>query len=364
MTRALSQLTGFLAIFGLVVGVLGASPASADDEEEGGGHVYTLTNATSGNSVLAFDRAENGTLKPTASVATGGNGSGAGLGSQGAIIMSDNGKWLFAVNAGTNDISTFAVTDKGLTLKGRVQSGGTVPISLTTDGRVIYALNSGTPANVTGFAVRHDGHLAAIPGSTQRLSGTAPAEVALSRSGVLVVTDKGSSTIETFVLDKNGAAGPSISHTSHGQTPFGFAFGKRDQVFVSEAANSAASSYIVGREGSLTLVSGSVRTTGQSAACWLVVTRNGRFAYTTNTGSDSISSFAIDKEDGSIKLLEAVAGGGPTHPTDVALNDNSKFLYVLGTGSIRAYKIGKHGALTPIAGAPSVPAGAVGLAAR
>src|SRR5436305_1920706 len=69
------------------------------------GAVYTLTNAAAGNRVAVFDRASDGALTPAGTYSTGGLGSGDGLGSQGALALSQGNKWLFAVNAGSNEIS-------------------------------------------------------------------------------------------------------------------------------------------------------------------------------------------------------------------------------------------------------------------
>src|SRR6202008_2665209 len=119
------------------------------------GSVYTLTNALAGNSVAVFDRADDGTLTPDGTFATGGTGTGANLGSQGAVILSDSGRELFAVNAGSNSISYFKVQHDGLNLEDTVGSGGARPISLTLHGHVLYVLNAGGAGNITGFAVEH-----------------------------------------------------------------------------------------------------------------------------------------------------------------------------------------------------------------
>jgi 6-phosphogluconolactonase (cycloisomerase 2 family) len=55
------------------------------------------------------------------------------------------------------------------------------------------------------------------------------------------------------------------------------------------------SSYEVGDDGSLARISASVGTK-QAAACWVVVTPAGRFAYTTNTGSNTVSGFEIGSD--------------------------------------------------------------------
>ena len=68
--------------------------------------VFTLGNQPGGNAVLAYDRSAGGTLTPAGSYPTGGNGTGAGLGSQGSVALTAHGHRLFAVNAGSNSISS------------------------------------------------------------------------------------------------------------------------------------------------------------------------------------------------------------------------------------------------------------------
>src|SRR5207248_1503530 len=137
--------------------------AQRDDDSRGGSDgpraVYTLTNQVGGNAVAVFKRAADGTLTAAGTIATGGAGTGAGLGSQGAIALSDDGRWLFAVNAGSNDVSVFAVRPSGLSLAGRTASGGTRPISLTIHRNVLYVLNAGGDGNISGFTVSASGDL-------------------------------------------------------------------------------------------------------------------------------------------------------------------------------------------------------------
>ena len=105
--------------------------------------------------------------------------------------------------------------------------------------------------------------------------------------------------------------------------------------------------------------------TTQAAACWLVVTGNGRYAFTANAASDSISSFAID-QDGSLTLVAAQAAHSTAaHTTDMALSRNSQFLYTVdgGTRTISAFHVTADGHLMRLAGA-NIPTGAAGLAAR
>ena len=365
-----------LLALGFLVSALGLGASGSANAAGYGNAVYTLTNQAAGNAVAVFNRASDGTLTPQGTYSTGGLGTGAGLGSQGALAVNKNNKWLFAVNAGSNEISVLSIDPVGVTLVDKVASGGTRPISLTSAKDLLYVLNAGGTGNITGFKVGGDGQLTPLAGSTRPLSSGAagPAQVQFSPNGkVIVVTEKATNRIDTYTVDRDGiATGPSV-HPSAGTTPFGFAFGKSGKLFVSEAfggaANgSAASSYDVDKDGSISTISPSV-TTHQTAACWLVVTKDEQYTYTANTGSGSISGYSID-EDGSISLLNAdgrtgVTGDGSS-PVDLALNGNSRFLYALTSGShaINAFRVGNDGSLTPIAGATALPVGTIGLIAK
>src|SRR5690349_9426516 len=143
-------------LLSLVAGI--TSPASAASASAFGA-VYTSTNASSGNQILVYDRSSDGSLAYQGSYATGGLGSGASLGSQSAVTLSHDNHWLFAVNAGSNEISSFAVTESGLQLVDVVNSGGTLPTSLTSYKGWLYLLNAGGSGNISGLAVGQDGSL-------------------------------------------------------------------------------------------------------------------------------------------------------------------------------------------------------------
>jgi 6-phosphogluconolactonase (cycloisomerase 2 family) len=348
--------------------------ATRDDDLEGdrGGPraVYTLTNQTTGNRVAVFSRAADGTLTPAGSVATGGSGTGDGLGSQGSIVLSDDGRWLFAVNPGSNDVSVFGVGTAALTLASRTPSGGIQPISLTVSGSVVYVLNAGGDGNITGFHLDDTGGLTPIAGSTRSLSGTnvGPAQVSFSPDGRrLIVSEKATNLLDVYPVDANGLAGARTTVASAGGTPFGFAFGLHDLLLVSEAADpGSATSYVLGRDGGLGVVSGAVPT-HQGAPCWVAVTSDGRFGYTGN-GNGSVSGFGIGPA-GAISLLDAdgataVVGGGVN---DIALSGNSRYLYVLQVGdapAIHAFLVQQDGHLEPLGPVAGLPAGTRGLAAR
>lgn len=336
------------------------------------GAVYTMTNDPVGNSILVFSRSAEGSLTPAGSYATGGLGSGDGLGNQSGLVISADQRWLYVVNAGSNEISVFSLRSQHPVLVDRINTGGNRPVSLALDRQLLYVLHAGIPNDITGFKVGRQGRLEPLPGSTRSLSAadTGPAQVSFAPDGsALVVTEKGTNRVDVFSIDASGlASGPTI-YASPGAVPFGFAFGKRRQLFVSEAASGSVSSYRLSEEGALQIISPSVAT-GQAAACWVVVSQDGRFAYTTNAGSGSISGFRIDPE-GQLALLDAdgrtgVTGPGST-PIDMALSGNGRYLYALGAGNgtISAFRVNfRDGSLVPIAGADGLPGGVNGLAAR
>lgn len=342
------------------------------------GAVFTSTNAVSGNAILAFSRATDGTLSAAGSYATGGEGTGGGLGSQGAVTLSADGQLLLAVNAGSGELSAFAVNGTSLTLLNTVASGGSTPISVTADHGLVYVLNAGGAGNIAGFRVDRNTGLSPIAGSTRPLSSDAPApaQVSFSTDGTtLVVTEKGTNRVVSYAVHRDGLAGAPQVIASSGQTPFGFAFGLRNIVVVSEAFGgaagaSAASSYRADGRGTaaLELVSGTVLNS-ENASCWTAITPDGKYAYVANTGSSTLSAYAVSPQ-GALTLLDAdgvsAETGAGTSPADEAISQNGQFLYVRngGANTVSAFRIASNGSLTPIETVTGFPQGYQGLAAR
>lgn len=367
----------FLLLTLLILGSSGQALARGEDHGDDSGAVYVMNNDATNNEILRFERAEDGTLTEAGSFATGGQGTGGGLGSQGALVLSRNQRWLFAVNAGSNQVSVFAVHGDSLHLVDTVDSGGKMPISLTVHRRLLYVLNAGGSGNITGFYIGLGGKLIPIHNSARNLSndgvGNAPgpAQISFTPNGRhLVVTEKATNRILTYRVRLLGRVSNPIVHASEGETPFGFDFTPRGRLIVSEAFGgaadaSAASSYSL-RFGRLRVISSSVPTT-ETAACWVVVTKDGQYAYTTNTGSSSVSGYVIDR-DGSIALLDdsGVTGetGPRSSPIDAIISRDGRHLYVLSGGSntVTAFQIEADGSLINL-GDVSVPAGSVGIAA-
>lgn len=348
--------------------------AANDDEDNSTGTVYSLTNATTGNAVAAFEQSTSGKLALRAYFFTGGNGTGAGLGSQGALALDKN--WLFAVNAGSDSISAFKIGNYGLRLTDTIASGGKLPISLTAHDSIIYVLNAGDAGNISGFRLSDEGKFSPIANSTRPLSGAGvgPAQVSFSPNGqLLAVTEKGTNRIDTYVVGENGrAVGPKV-FAAAGVTPFGFSFDGNHRLLVSEAfggaANgSAASSYQVSEAGDLKVVSASIPT-HQTAACWLVVSKDGQYTYTANPTSNSLTGFSVAK-NGALTPLNAdgrtaIMPAGSA-PQDVTISKDGRFLYVLDVrvGKVAGFAIAATGQLTALEDAGTLPLGSVGLVAR
>lgn len=371
-----------LSLFTSKFHVLALSLASLAATARAGetGALYTMDNAAGGNHALVFARSENGALTSTGSFATGGNGTGtaAGLPSQGSVILSQDSRWLFVCNAGSSEISVFAVSPHGLQWTDKVASGGQRPISLAFHQNLLYVLNAGGSLggtdNITAFTL-DAGKLTPLPDSTHTLSAafTKPAQVSFTRDGeTLIVTEQSTSLIDTFEVNDEGLIVDGKAFASAGVQPFGFDVGRKNRIFVSEAAGgmanaSSISSYKVS-DDDLTVISGAAPT-HQTAACWALLSHDGHFAYTANAGSGTISGFEV-APDGSLSLVTSsgqtgVTGAG-THPTDMAESDDGRFLYSLnnGNGTIGAFRAKADGTLEPLTGAGGLPTTAAGLAGR
>jgi 6-phosphogluconolactonase len=345
------------------------------------GAIYVLANQVE-NAVAVFHRSAQGTLTPAGEFPTGGAGDPGDppindpLASQGALILSEGNQFLFAVNAGSNEISVLKIEKDGLNIIDVVDSGGVRPISLALHENLLYVLNAGETPNITGFTVADDGTLTPLAGSTQPLIGGAtadPAQIGFSHDGaLLVVTEKAGNRLDTYTIDENGLPSAPIDNPSNGMTPFGFAFNNAGTLVVSEAFGGAPnqstlSSYGASEDGILNVISGSVPDF-QTAACWVVTTDNGKFAFVSNTGSGSVSSYRVSGEDGTVTLVNSVAGdtGGGSGPIDMALNNSSRFLYVLvgGSQSVASFRVERNGNLTLLDTDGGLPLGAQGIAAK
>jgi len=334
-----------------------------------------LSNLASGNQVLVYNRSTDGSLSSGGSYPTAGNGTGAGLGSQGSVILheKDGNSYLLAVNAGSNDVTIFRVNGQGLIWVDKVSSHGTTLISITAHEDILYVLNGGSTGNISGFHINPDGHLTYLENSSKPLSSgdAGPAQIQFNNAGTqLVVTEKNTNRISTYSVFGNGLTSDVVTHPSIGTTPFGFDFDNHDQLIVTDAfggaaGQSAVTSYNLSGTGNLSLIDGPEET-HQTSACWLAITNNGKYCYATNTSSASITGYSI--HDGDLTLLNAdgVTGATGNTPIDIALSNNSKFIYNLisMSHSITLFKVKEDGSLDALGTVNGLPVGAVGIAAK
>lgn len=374
--------------------------------------VCTLTNAADGNAVAVFIRQGDGTLLPLPSpplpeplppglpgfpldpdgvvrplppFATGGLGAGP-LVSQGLLTLSDDRQFLFAANAGSNDVSSFLVTAGGLQFVSKVPSGGVLPVSVTTFGNLVYVANGvnnlvGTvgldgigTGQIAGFTVGLNGILTPLEGSNRALSSavSAPAQISFNVDGtLLVVTEFLANRITVFQVEEDGRPGDVVENPSEGRRPFGFSFNSRGHLIVSEFGSggtndSSVSSYEVRPNGTISVISKSVPT-NQNAACWIVNTPDARYSYASNTLSGSISGYCVD-ENGELTPLDVdgrtAVTGDNSLPIDMVISSDGRFLSVLnqGTQTIATFTLNSDGSLTPLASVGNIPPVAVGLA--
>ena len=353
---------------------LGATGSALAEEDEGGarsGAVYVLSNDPAANGVLIFDRARDGSLHAAGSAATGGTGSGAGLGSQGALAASRDRRWLFAVNPGSHSLAVLRIERGfGLELVDVADSGGDLPVSVTEADGLVYVVNAGARQNVSGFTF--DGrHLRPLRDSIRALSQDASvgaAQVSFTPEGdALVVTEKGTNRIDTFGVRWNGTPSDAVVTASSGETPFGFAFDRRGTLVVSDAYSGAAgagalSSYRI--EGDQAHVVTGPVVDGRTAPCWVAVTRDGRHAFTTNAHDGTISSYGIAR-DGALTLENALAAslGIASAPTDLSLDDGYLYVRDGGTRAIDAFHVEADGSLVSVGAFGALPVSANGLVA-
>jgi 6-phosphogluconolactonase len=357
--------TGRIALAGaLTVAVSGIAASSAMASP---GALYTQTNDPAGNVVQMFDRDADGSLSAGRSYSTGGAGLASLGGRQGAVELSDDEQVVYAVNAGSNSVTAFRVMRDGLRLIGSVPSGGAAPASIDEQHGRVYVLNSGGTPNVTAFDA-DGGELHQIASRALEPGAAGAAQVSASPDGsALVVSERVSNRLETLALDNHGRPGAPVATASSGATPFGFAFGHRDQIVVSEAGATAASSYEVMAGGGLRTITASAPV-GQGGVCWVAISPNGRFAYTGNA-SGSISGFEL-APNGSLTALSAngLTAGLTPSPRDLDFARNGRYLYAVSPGNamtggrVTGYRVGSDGSLTMVTSVPAA-AGLTGAAA-
>ena len=352
-----------------VVGLAGTAVADGPFGGQGpNGVVFVQTDNPAGNQIVAYDRAPNGTLTAAQTYNTGGAGGVLDgsvvdhLASQGALTFDAGHGLLFAVNAGSNTVSVFAVHGDQLSLRQVVGSGGTFPVSVAVYGNVVYVLNARNGGAIQGFVVVF-GRLVPIPvwnrslglnpAATPEFTNT-PGQVVFTPDGrhLIVTTKANTNAIDVFGIGFFG--GPSASpvvNTQPGAVPFAAGFDQAGHLLVTEAGPSAVASFAVRFDGTLTPIDSAA--TGQPATCWITSTRFGTLHYASNAGGPSLSTLHSDVL-GHLALTGTTGTDAGT--VDASISRDGGYLYVQagGAGLVDEFKIQPDGTLSPI-GSVSVP---------
>lgn len=370
LTRAMT-----IAAVGAAALALAALPAAAAPDLSPAQAVFVQNDNPSGNVVFAYQRASNGTLTLAGRYPTGGFGGVlAGsvvdhLASQGSLTLDAPHGLLFAVNAGSDTVSVFAVRGDRLALRQTLRSGGSFPVSVTVSGGIAYVLNARAGGAVSGFRIgqqrvepilRSTRALGLDPTATPEFTHT-PGQVAFTPNGhqLLVTTKANGNDVIVFGVGADGRLGAATTNALPDTVPFATAFDAHGHLLLTEAGTNAVVSFAIRRSGGLTQLD-SLPTT-QAATCWIVVA-NG-FGYASNAGSASVTGVS-SAYHGALALVGQTSTDGGT--VDAASSSDGHFLYVQtgAAGIVDEYRTNSNGSLTQI-GAITVPyaAGAEGIAA-
>src|SRR5579863_8447384 len=359
------QLQGMSIVMAIAIAASPLIMRGQDNNTSNHHAVFVMTNAADKNEVIAYQRNADGSLRETQRIPTEGRGSGGNndpLESQGSLTISEDHSLLFAVNAGSGEISVFRVEGSTLSLTDKVPSLGSEPNAIAQHGNLVYVLNTGGSSNVVGFHLEGD-QLRQIDHSLAFLSTNTAgaASIAISPDGQFVaVTERLTNNIDVFKVLADGTLASIVINPSVGPGAFSVSFTPSGDAIVSEtggANGSAVSSYSVLPDGMLSPISSSVLTLG-AANCWNAVTPDGRFVYVSNAGSSTISGFSIAANGSLSALPGTVIGANPTGATnlDITVSADGKFLYTMNShnGTIGIFAIQKDGTLKSVAAAGGI----------
>ncbi|WP_308465416.1 lactonase family protein [Rathayibacter soli] len=331
------------------------------------GTVLVQTDGLTGNAIVSYDRLPDGTLRQAGTYPTGGLGVALGgsvvdhLASQSSLAADGNA--VFAVNGGSNTITSFLQFGDRLIQRQVIGSNGEAPVSIAAHGARVFVLNARGGGSIQGF-LNLGGHLISVPAwhralglnpnATPEFTST-PAQIAFTPDGskLVIATKGGTSSFDVFTMNLLGPSQLPVVTSLPGAVPFGFQFDAAGRLVTSEAGTNSVASFTVNSDGSLTKIS--EQATGQKATCWLVI--DGQFVYASNAGSGTLSGYQLG-QDGALTALGTTPTDAGT--VDAAVSRDGQYLYVQtgAAGNVDEFRVAPNGSLQSI-GTVTVP-GAVG----
>ncbi|HEU5423841.1 MAG TPA: beta-propeller fold lactonase family protein [Nitrolancea sp.] len=360
-------------------GPLAAAAGSPNPAGQSVGYLYVNGNTTGVNTSDGFSRRPDGSLTPLpgSPFSIGGAGTGAALASQGALALSWNGRYLLAVDAGSDQISVARINPDGslTAVPGSpFPSNGVKPVSITVHHDMVFVANAGAGgANYTGCVLDSDGQLTPLAGSTFAVpDGAGLGLVLFDQSGRhLVGMRVNPSLIDSFIVGSDGhlTAAPGSPFAAEAAGPFGSAFRPGTspaQLFVSNAhagpGQGSVSAFEVANNGDLSPLPGSPYPNGETAPCWVALSPDRRYLFAANTGSSSISSYRI-AAGGSLSLVGSLPlrGGSGLGIFDLGLDPSGRYLYELEGGVQKVAALtARGGTLAELSSSPvALPAGSI-----
>jgi 6-phosphogluconolactonase (cycloisomerase 2 family) len=359
--------------------------------------VYTETdNSNPGqNAVIAYRRSNNGQLAEIGSFKTGGTGlaNTAGLlgpdDSDKEVIASPDGKFLFAVNQGSNSVAVFRVRSDGslhLVKNAAVNSGGTEPVSLSIANGLLYVVNRGDEVQgqsgsiaptITVFNIQENGDLKQNFADTTTLPvGLSPSQLLISSNSKLAFLDTftppplnnvtDANEVLPFLVGNDGKLTPvstgGLGATVNPPLLLGLAQNPNQNIIYAGLTGAAdVGVFTFDDSGNLTLVD-TVATAGKGP-CWTTVSADGKFLYTVDTGTNSVGVFSLADPLHPKQIQEFVLGGpqnatgDPTAPRETtdfefALDPSGKTLYVIDHQTDAAGNFAQGNALHVLSVAP------------
>jgi FHA domain/Lactonase, 7-bladed beta-propeller len=338
----------------------GRNIGSGGDRVANVAYVESNIAKSANNSVIAIPY-RAGDMKPLAmsQCSTGGKGStdltdSGVLDADNQVIVNPAHTLLFAVNQGSDTIAVFKIAPNGALTSSPgspYPSGGKAPASLGLSGNTLVVANKAQDGvrdlttvapNYTSFHVGPDGRLTSIAGSTVSADpGSSPTHAYIPPNGKVVFGTEESGPLRGFAIGDNGRLiEASNSPLDIDDAVFAdgfdpkkeFALGiaanpTRPLVYISMPTVPSLAVYSYDATGTLTFIR-TVPNAGSYLPCWVVVTADGRWLYTSNADTNNVTVYDVGTDPTRPRQIQTLGFQTPGNPWNEALDPKDRFLFV------------------------------------